>query len=72
MGKGARNRNKRLEIFGNSKEAYSSGMMGFCLPDTPDNRDLVRMITGKDPEQFINEDGMLDSLHEEETAISSR
>ena len=73
MGKGKRLRAKRqetamqLDAFSNPKEKYSSSLMGFCLPDTPDNREAIREITGKDPALFVNEDGMLDSFYEKNT-----
>lgn len=67
MGKGQKSRNRQLEVFSNPQEKFSGGLTGFCLPDTPDNRNLVQMITGKAPECFISEDGMLDSWHEKES-----
>lgn len=67
MGKGNRNRENRSGQTTARQTTFAGGMMGFCLPDTPDNRDLIRMVTGQSPETFINEDGMLDSFQAEKS-----
>lgn len=36
--------------------AFEGCAMGFCLPDTPGNRELVEILTGKRADQFANED----------------
>lgn len=68
MSKGTRNRQQRRQPIREQYTIAPSNYCAFCLPDTPDNRNLVAMLTGENAAKYATGNGMLDNTREQKNS----